>query len=307
MKQRWIWLQILLAMVVLVLAGRLIFRTWNASDVSVASLHPRWSWILASALPVAFAYALLIESWRIALRAWGAQLAFADATRIFFVSNLGKWVPGKVWTITAMAAMSKQSGVSPVIAAAASLLLQVINVVAGLLVIVATGADAMGFSRSAYVTAAVLAVGLATAPIVFPHLARFAARITKRDIPFSEIPARAILSMAVGATLAWIAYGVAFRWFIAGILGGAGGNYGSAIAAYTASYLLGFLAFFAPGGIGVRETSLTGLLIALGLATAPQAAIVAVTSRIWLTILESLPGVAYLLAGRARSADSPPT
>ena len=68
----------------------------------------------------------------------------------------------------------------------------------------------------------------------------------------------------------------------------------AALAVYTASYLIGFLAIFAPGGIGVREAALAGLLISLRLATPADAALLAAASRIWLTVVEILPGLAFL-------------
>ena len=37
----------------------------------------------------------------------------ASAARIWTVSNLGKYLPGKVWAIAGMALMARQAGVSP--------------------------------------------------------------------------------------------------------------------------------------------------------------------------------------------------
>jgi len=66
------------------------------------------------------------------------------------------------------------------------------------------------------------------------------------------------------------------------------------IAVYTSSYLVGYLTLIAPGGIGVRETMLVAGLSTLGLASEPNAWVLAVVSRLWLTILEIVPGVLFL-------------
>jgi uncharacterized membrane protein YbhN (UPF0104 family) len=50
----------------------------------------------------------------------------------------------------------------------------------------------------------------------------------------------------------------------------------------------------APGGIGARETAMIGLLLSLHLASPADAALLATTTRIWLTVLEILPGLVFL-------------
>ncbi|MGI8548428.1 MAG: UPF0104 family protein, partial [Gemmatimonadaceae bacterium] len=73
------------------------------------------------------------------------------------------------------------------------------------------------------------------------------------------------------------------------------------IAAYTAAYILGFVALFAPAGLGVREAGMIEVLPLLGLTSHSDAFLVAVTSRLWLTALEVIPGVVALAAGYFRS------
>ena len=107
--------------------------------------------------------------------------------------------------------------------------------------------------------------------------------------------------------LSWIAYGIAFQLFVVGVLGGAAGATSSYIAVYAASYIIGFLALFAPGGVVVRESALVAGMVRLGLASQADAFAVAVASRLWLTVVELLPGF-IALASRAallqRSTDA---
>jgi len=74
------------------------------------------------------------------------------------------------------------------------------------------------------------------------------------------------------------------------------------VAVFTASYLAGFLALFAPGGIGVREGLFILMLqgpLGIGAATA-----LAVASRLLLTLTEFGAAVPFLVLpqGRARVA-----
>ena len=114
--------------------------------------------------------------------------------------------------------------------------------------------------------------------------------------------------MFAANVVAWIAYGIGFGIFWSALLGRGGGISLAALAVYTASYLVGYMVLPAPGGIGARETAMIGLLVSLRLATPADAALLATTSRIWLTVLEILPGLVFLpgTSLRRRTSSSPP-
>jgi uncharacterized membrane protein YbhN (UPF0104 family) len=101
---------------------------------------------------------------------------------------------------------------------------------------------------------------------------------------------------------AWVLYGVAFQRLAVGVLPAAHGSTGLYIAIYTSSYLAGFLALIAPGGVGVREVVMASALKGAGFGTG-EAILLVVASRIWLTILELLPA-AFFLAARSRGSGS---
>ena len=85
------------------------------------------------------------------------------------------------------------------------------------------------------------------------------------------------------------------------MLGSAAGATSSYIAIYAASYIIGFLALFSPGGVVVRESALVAGMVRLGLASQPDAFAVAVASRLWLTVVELLPGFVYMALARRSS------
>ena len=102
--------------------------------------------------------------------------------------------------------------------------------------------------------------------------------------------------------IAWIGYGFSLMYLARGLLPTARLDLPTAIAAFTASYLAGFLALVAPGGIGVREGVMILLLQGpLGLAAAT---VLALASRVLITITE-LGAAAPFLAISHRSARVP--
>lgn len=260
--------------------------------------------VLASGALVFATYLILIEAWRATLRVWSESLPFGVAARIWFVSNLGKYVPGKVWQVAAMGAMAQRAGVSAATAVGSSLVVNLVNVIAGFAVIAVTSAGkaaaAVGTSETGRGGAAEIAVfaiaaaggaALLLAPIAVPRLATLAGRVTGRTFAIRGIPYRAIWLTAGATTAAWLLYGIAFAMFAHALAPHATGNATSYIAVYTGSYLAGYLALFAPGGVGVREAVLVLAMPRFGLLSAPDAAVVAIASRLWLTVLEIVPGV----------------
>jgi hypothetical protein len=305
--------QLALAAVVVWFAAQTISRQWEGVRATALDVEPRWSLIGASGVIVLATYALLIQIWRATLSVWGARLGFWDAARVWTVSNLGKYVPGKVWQIGAMGAMAQRRGVPPVAAVGSALVLTLVNVLAGFGVVFATGArvwEAAGASsrtvRAGAFAASALGLLVIAAPALLPRVAGLVRRVTGLEFALPNVPARAVWLAILGNVVAWICYGVAFRVFCMGVLGRrVTGDWASYIAVYTGSYLLGYLVLFAPGGLVVREAAMIAGLQRLGLATTAEAALIAVASRLWLTILEIAPGGIFVASAATRPA--PPT
>ncbi len=294
----------LAAAVVIVYVGRNLGQGLRDLRAQPMPDNPRWGMIALSGVLFLVAHAVLVETWRTVLACWDARLPFWSAARIWSVSNLGKYVPGKIWQIGAMSAMSRELGVSPIAASGSAILGTLVNVIAGFVIALVSGRALLertrpGWSDVATLIVAVAAVALLLAPFIVPRLAPVAARLTGRPLQ-TTLPVRAVVYSLVGNLLAWLIYGAAFRLLVLGILGSATGGYLEYLAAYTISYLFGYLAFFAPAGIGVRELFMMRVLAVAGLASVPQAALVTVCSRIWLTLLEVTPGFLFWAHHRSR-------
>ncbi len=292
--------RIAIGLTIAVVVIRFVLRQWDAIRGSASALEPSWPGMLLASLCIIAGYAVLIASWRLLLRVWRSPLGRTDAARIWFVSSLGKYVPGKIWSIAAMAVLAKDAGASPVAATGSAIIMQLVNLAAGFAVVAIAGAGDLLVAYpilriAAWLTVAVTITGLAVGPAVLAWAVRLVSRLLRQPVPDIPTMSRGTLALVFGANvLAWLAYGVGFGIFWRALLGHGGGISLAALAVYTASYLLGFLALVVPGGLGVRETALTGLLISLRLATPGDAALLAAASRIWLTVLEILPGLACL-------------
>jgi len=292
--------QWLLAVAIVWFAARALRGQWSSAAARLQSLRPQWTSILAATVIVLLTYGLLIETWRRVVVGSGQALTFPQAARIWFVSNLGKYVPGKIWSIAAMTMMARDQSVSGGVAAGSSVLIQLVTVAAGIGVVLVTGATAVDNQAIAFAVAAVILALLILAPRLLPAAGRLAGSVVGREVTLPRIHAPLVWMTVVSSVVSWIAYGVAFQFFVRGILGSAAGATTSYIAVYAASYLIGFLALFAPGGAVVRESAIVTGMVRLALSGQADALAVAVTSRLWLTVTELTPGFAYMLIGKRR-------
>jgi hypothetical protein len=71
-------------------------------------LHLRPAWLLLSGAFVIGTYCLLISAWAYIVKGLSGQaIPFLLAARIWFISNLGALLPGRVWGIIQMGTMSE--------------------------------------------------------------------------------------------------------------------------------------------------------------------------------------------------------
>ncbi|MDQ6718044.1 MAG: hypothetical protein M3Z17_06820 [Gemmatimonadota bacterium] len=292
--------QWIFAALVIFFAGRALIGQWGLASERLVHVRISWSRIALASLLVMVTYALLIEGWRRVLGAWGGELTYGDAARIWCLSNLGKYVPGNVWSLTAMGVMSRDRGVSAVAATGSSIIMQLLTLAIGLGVVLLTGARLVGQPIVLAGVLVVLFILIGVAPRILPAIVRTLASFTGWSIPVPEIPAVVVWGATLAAGITWLLYGLAFQLFTEGLLGSASGATMSYIAVYTAAYILGFISPIAPAGLGVREVALAAGMTRFGLAGEGDAALVAIAARAWLTILELIPSAGFILAATLR-------
>jgi glycosyltransferase 2 family protein len=313
-----VMLQLLLTLgITLLLVDRLGVGARDILSLDRALPDPR-------AVPLVLSIPLLLGVFFLAARFWGlmvAELGGRDpggggSFRIVMVANLGRYLPGKLWPLAGLALLSRREGIPASTGTTAGLLVQGFSL-AGAAVVAfpilwmgvgqgmgpagaegapgglpasASGADG-GFGMVA-VGVLLLLVLLASVPTVTGTGLRILFRIARRDPAEAPRPGASFgPRWLVLNVLLWVGYGLAFALFLHGL--GFDVPVRVSVPAFTAAYLLGYVALFAPAGIGIRE----GVLIAfLQPSLGGAAAAVAVLARVWMTVVELIP--AGILAAR---------
>ncbi len=301
----WTIAQILIVAVVLWWAGRALAQQWDAVRAVALNTSIHWRWVAAASVVVLATFAALIESWRLLLGGLGGYLGFWTAARIWTVANLGRYLPGKIWSVGALGLLAKREGVSDVAAASAAIVGTLLNIGAGLGILAVSGSRVLGAFKPwlqtvATIGAILFVAGTLVLPRLLPPVLKRLAEWRRQPFQPQALPTRALWIATAINVMSWVAYGVAFSLFAKGVAPGVIAPPLLFVAIWTASYLSGYLALVVPGGIGVREVAMAGALVAFGLAAPPEATFLALASRVWLTVWEILPGVAFLLAGAIR-------
>lgn len=250
--------------------------------------------LLSTALLLVF-YLLHAELWRsITQRLGESPLSFRPAIHIYFISGLGRYIPGKLWQVAGMALLAQRAGISAVAATGAAIVAQLFFVTSGLIYLALVLPSWGGMMPVVMVAVA----GLIAYTVL---LARHeVARRVKRLQPVVDMMDRLEPADAVkwwlGYASSWIILGIAFVLFTSAFISLNLHQQRYVAGAVSAAYLGGLLAFFSIAGLGVRE-ALMGSLLATVM-PAPAALVVSVGSRIWFTVGELLP----IVLGHARSS-----
>ncbi len=289
-RTRVFWVaQVGIALAIGLFVWRAIAGNWDAFRDTHFAFTVRPGWIVVSALTVWGTYALLIEAWRRVLTGWEQTLSYTHAVRIWTLSNLGRYLPGKVWSIAGLAVLAQRRGVAGWAAGGSAVTMQVIAVGTGVAITAATARGVVSAVWLAVAGAVALAMIVClTMPAPFRLLARLLGREDLRALR----PA-ALVQAFLAAAVSWVAYGFAFWCLARGLLGTNTLSIGTAIGVFAAGYITGLVAIIAPGGVGVREAILIGLLTpSLG---SGGAIALSVGSRLLLTITEVGAAAAGLL------------
>lgn len=286
-------------MAVLTFFGIALAARWR--DVTARKWEFDPGYLVLATILLALSYAMVAALWAVALRR-AAGLGLARGMRIWFASNLARYIPGNVWSFVGAVELARREEVPRRTTLAVMTLAQLLSVGTALLV----GLPVLVAGRIRLGPALLLggvAVGLAAVlAVALRH--RLAALLRRRcpEVGARELAPspRAAAVLAAGYGLYWVVTGVAFAALIHSLRPLAASEVPLAVAAYAAAYAVGFLSLVTPAGLGVREGVLTVALVQI--MPAGVALAVALLSRLWMMLVELLGAGLMQLLDRDRDA-----
>jgi uncharacterized membrane protein YbhN (UPF0104 family) len=243
--------------------------------------------VLAS-VALAGYYLVFVFGWMRILADWDIHISYPAALRAEMVSMLAKYVPGGVWTPAARVVAARRAGVTDAALVTVSILLEAgISAVAGVVVFVVSLAWVRGVNApiAPLVAFAVVVTVLLHPRIFCPVASRILRKLGHPSVPPLRTSTMAFLLVFYCGT--WVIGGTAL-WLLLRSVGAHPGPesivFLGGVAAVGA--IVAVLAVFAPSGLGPREASMYGLMLAI---TSQGAALGAtVLNRVAITIVEVL-------------------
>lgn len=273
--------RVVVLVVILLAVGIALWRNWDAVRGDIGRIGPA-SLVAAVLLSLASPF-LTVCGWRVLMADLGSRLHIAPASGVFFVGQLGKYLPGSVWSVVVQADMAKGLGVPRSRTAVVGLLTIMISALTGMIAGLPALPALLTREAGAVPPWAIVAVILALAVLLWPPLLnrgiRTAMRLLRRDpLPHDLTPAAVGLS-ALWFTLSWGAGGLAV-WVMARSVAPAGYDGWHLLLVSVSGYLLaagiGMFSFIVPAGVGVRDGVLV-LLLATSMPVAAATAVVVVS------------------------------
>lgn len=239
--------------------------------------------------------------WLAVIRSLGATIRLRDGAVMFFVTQLGKYVPGSLWPVVMQADYATKLGIPVRVAVMAQVLFMWVYVVSaaavgfplGLMVL----ANSTGWQLNPWL--------MCLAPLVFvllhPRLTQWTLngilRLLGRD-PLPSTPGGWAMVKVCGLSiLMWGLFGGHLFVLVRPLL-----HHGwidipaldflNAAVAFAAAWLVGFVVVLAPAGLGPRE-----LVLVAAYPHLPHAVLVAAISRVVLTLAD---GLCWTLSGMGK-------
>ncbi len=277
--------------------GRMVWSHWNQVKDTPFTLRPFP--LVLSTLIFAFSYFIQIWAWYLITLRLEIPLSASETLESWFYSQLGKYLPGKIWLLLSRFYFYESKGKSKKNISVA-LYLEMVTMIAAAVVIflvVLILHREMGLLNSwgGYGGLVLLSFfGLVFLhPRVLQKMLNWVLVRWKREPISLSISYAHILWILFVCILSWIAGGIGFYLFINSVYPVTSQYIPFLTGALAASSMLGLIAIFAPSGLGVREGALVYLL-SFVMAT-PVAVIISILTRIWITLIEiGLIGVIYL-------------
>ena len=272
--------RIVVATLVLVAVVVAVWRNWADVSGHLGDIPPGTlvaGFVLALLSPV-----LTQLGWRVLLADLGTRLPLPAGASVFFVGQLGKYLPGSVWSVVAQADMGSRLGVPRRRMGVVGLLSILLSVITG--AIVGIPAVPLLLARSGEVTSLWwFAPALVLLLLLWPRLLNWGIatllRLLRREPLEHSLTAPAIVLTSMWFGLAWLSSGISILLLAHALSAQTPVRdlVVTSVCGFALASAIGMFSVFVPAGVGVRDGVLALLLGAL--MPFPAAIAVVVVSR----------------------------
>lgn len=309
-RQRWFLVAKIGLAAVLIAAVGWKFAELLDNPVLKSQLRFRIELLVPAGLLYLACHILWGTFWVQLLRGQGVAIPWLVGLRAYFVSQFGKYVPGKAWVLLLRIGLLDRADVKPTVVVVTGAYETLTNMAAGAIF----GAMLLPWSGLFETFSRLQVYGLfslALLPLGLLGLNRLVRRVARKYRSGAEIPVPSpwlLLRGLLQAMLGWALLGLSLWLTLGGVAGElpplSPSSYAQYLCGVCLSYVIGFVVLFAPAGAGAREWVLQVVLTKqLGDDAEALTAAIAVVLRIVWTIAEVIAAVALYLLVKPKSPD----
>lgn len=269
------------------------------AEVKLAIRDMAWQSVLLAFACVVAGSLTAVLSWRALLAEEGHPLAPLEAARIFLVGQLGKYLPGSVWSVVVQMELANRSGVPRARTFTASLCWIGLSLSSALTVgLIGLPVIAEAANPLIWGLVALLPVALACShPVVLTKIVDLILRVLRKPPLPHVFTWKGVLQAFGWLLVTWFFYG-AQLWLLGNSLGAPGlSGFVRCLGGFALALGAGVVFVVAPSGAGAREALIVAALS--GAMGKGEALGVAVVSRMVFTVADiALAGISAVSAWR---------
>jgi hypothetical protein len=261
-------------------------------------LSPSYTLLALSFAILIIGLLLEVWVWKKNLQAVGAGISLKNSFKLYYQANLARYIPGKIWSILGFIKLGQSARISPVRTVSALITGLFASLISAFLlggVFFLLSGNGKAF-LSPWITIPLLVLSLASLhPSVSAFFVLQFSRITRRPLESPSYKFRHTLSLVALYASAWLVFSFSFVLLTSAFESLTAPELIYVWGVLPISYALGYLAFFTPGGWGVREGGIVLLLNPI--LPTYLAVTIAIISRLMFTLIE---GIFFALALRMK-------
>ena len=258
-----------------------IFADWNAIKESFVNFKA--SYIILVFLFLSPVYILNAFSWHIITVSLRLNVSFKENLHLWVVSNLSRYLPGGFWQYPSRVYLLSSAGANKLTATYAVIMEALFNLVVGILIVLLTSFGGI-FLRIDKRIMAAAGVGLILIFFVYIYQKFIKKGFVNFKIP--DISYKWIIPLIFLFSTQYLIPGIVLYTLVNSIVAIPLTQLPIFVGIYTSSWIVGYITFFAPSGLGVQDISIAALLSIF--VPLPIASAIAILFRIILTLTELL-------------------
>lgn len=273
-------------------------------EIKIFNWSINYYYIILSIFLQILTFILFSNAWCLLMQSFNHKIPILKGFKIAYISNLGRYIPGKIWPVFGIIYFLRKLNIGVEVALASYTVATILGIPPALLIssiiiylypntLQSLNININIININIIILNIIVMIIIVSMPNAIIKIYNIIIKLLNRNIIKVDINRKTALSIYLWYGLCWVSYGLSFYVFMHGVSVGLNIPIMVGVGSFIMGYVIGYLAFFTPGGLGARELVLAGVLSAyLG----PVSIGLALAARLWNLICEILAVVlAYFI------------